>query len=97
LPSEAIAYKREVTNGDAVVCRARPSISLSHTALPKVDCVLILMAFPIEAIVGILGMIVALPPTIYALWKMIHHFGEKSADKGALMYHFQMVLDPCAL
>jgi hypothetical protein len=55
------------------------------------------MAFPIEAIVGILGMIVALPPTIYALWKMIHHFGEKSADKGALMYHFQMVLDPCAL
>jgi hypothetical protein len=50
------------------------------------------MALPIEAIVGILGMIVALPPTIYALCKMVYHFRENSVNEGALAHHFKLLV-----
>jgi hypothetical protein len=48
------------------------------------------MTLPIEAIVGILGMIIGLPPTIYAIWKMIHHFRKNSVNEGAFPHNLKL-------
>jgi uncharacterized protein YfaQ (DUF2300 family) len=37
-------------------------------------------------------MLAALPPTIYAIWKMIHHFRENSVNEGALAHHFKLLV-----
>jgi hypothetical protein len=81
-----------VFSGVAVVCRAQPNPLLLHTAFANIDYILTSMALPIEAIVGIFGMIDTLPPTIYALCKMIHHFPENSVNEGALAHHFKLLV-----
>ena len=44
------------------------------------------MAIPTAAIVGVVGVIVALPPTAHVIWVMTYRASQSSYDEGAIIF-----------